>query len=51
LRPGASIISSGNLVSQRRELLDRFAAWGWGPTGEKIEGEWLAWSLERIAAP
>ncbi len=47
LKPGATVISSGNLVQQRGELLDRFAGWGWGPLGEKVEGEWLAWALRR----
>lgn len=45
LRPGGRVISSGNLVSQRGDLLERFAAWGLRPEGEKIEGEWLALAL------
>lgn len=47
LHPGATVVSSGNLVTQRGQLLDRFAAWGWRPVGEKVEGEWLAWALRR----
>ncbi|MEM9552875.1 MAG: 50S ribosomal protein L11 methyltransferase [Acidobacteriota bacterium] len=46
LRPGARIVSSGNLATQRSSLLARFAALGLKAVGEKVDGEWVAWLLE-----
>ena len=48
LRPGACVISSGNLVSRRDELLARWQGWGCSVEGEKREADWAAWLL---AAP
>lgn len=47
LRPGAGIVSSGNLWSRREELAERFASWGWEVAGEKRDGEWAAFLLRR----
>ena len=42
LRPGGSLISSGNLVSRRDELLQHFQAFGLNLHSELEEGEWIA---------
>ena len=47
LRSDARIISSGNLWDRRQELVERFAAAGWGVAGEKRDGEWVAFLLRR----
>jgi ribosomal protein L11 methyltransferase len=48
LRPGARVVSSGNLWQRRRELAARFAALGLNAQGEKREGEWVAFLLRYI---
>ena len=45
LKPGARIISSGNLTDRREELLARWKEWGFEPAGEKRQDEWAAWLL------
>lgn len=45
LRPRARVVSSGNLTSRRRELLDRFASLGLASIGEKRDGDWTAFLL------
>lgn len=45
LRPGATVISSGNLVNQEQRLLKRFVDWGLTFVGRKVEGDWLALAL------
>jgi len=45
LKPGAYVISSGNLVSRRDELLTRWQDWGCRVEGEKQEADWAAWLL------
>ena len=45
LAPGGVLLSSGNLVTQRTTMLDRFASLGLEPTDERIENEWVAWVL------
>ncbi len=45
LRPGARLLSSGNLTSRRDELLARFAACGLRLVAEKSDGEWSAFLL------
>jgi ribosomal protein L11 methyltransferase len=45
LRPGARVVSSGNLWERRRELLDRFASLGLVSAGERREGDWFAFLL------
>lgn len=47
LRPDGMVISSGNLITQRDELLQRFAAWYLQPEDEQTEGDWVAWTLRR----
>lgn len=47
LRPGGHVISSGNLVEQRDDLLGRFGAWGLESVGEKVENEWVAFLLRK----
>jgi ribosomal protein L11 methyltransferase len=49
LRPGARVISSGNLWRRRDELRRRFAAAGLDPVGEKRENEWAAFLLAASA--
>lgn len=48
LRRGGRLISSGNLRSRRGELLKRFASFGLRSAGEKTDGDWIAFLLERI---
>lgn len=48
LRPGARVVSSGNLWERRAELAARFAALGLTPQGEKREGEWVAFLLRYV---
>lgn len=47
LRPGGHLISSGNLVARRDELLGTFAACGLECCGELEDGEWVAFHLVR----
>ena len=53
LRPGGRVISSGNLLERRTELLARFAELGLlppvrpGDESEKSEGEWTSFLLEK----
>lgn len=49
LRRGALLISSGNLRSRRDELLSKFASFGLRGAGEKADGDWIAFLLERAA--
>ena len=46
LQPRARVISSGNLLHRRDELLGVWADWGLTPLGEKRENEWVAWLLQ-----
>ncbi len=46
LKSGGRVISSGNLVSRRDELLALWAELGFLPAGEKVDAEWAAWLLE-----
>ena len=48
LRGGGLVVSSGNLVSRRSELLARFAELGLEPAGEKVDGEWVAFLLRKV---
>lgn len=41
------VISSGNLVARRDELLAAWAALGFDSAGEQVEDEWAAWLLQR----
>lgn len=50
LRPGGRVLSSGNLLSRRDELLARFAAFGLGLERERAEGEWTSFLLRLGAA-
>jgi ribosomal protein L11 methyltransferase len=45
LRPGGSLVSSGNLVTRRNELLARFGELGLALHSELEEGEWVAFHL------
>ena len=45
LRPGARMVSSGNLRSRRDELLGRFAEHRLNLLGEKHDGEWTSFLL------
>lgn len=45
LRPGGQVISSGNLVSRRDELLGSFSRLGLSLSGELEEGEWTSFLL------
>ena len=47
LAPHGAVISSGNLITQRDELLPRFESWGLHPEDERMEGDWVAWTLRR----
>lgn len=47
LRAGGEVISSGNLLSRREELLDRFVAMGLRLSGEKQAGEWTSFLLQK----
>ncbi len=46
LEPRGRVISSGNLVSRRDELLALWAKYGFTPVGEKVDAEWAAWLLQ-----
>ena len=50
LHEGALIVSSGNLLERRDELLGRFSAMGLELEGEKSEGEWTSFLL-RLVSP
>jgi ribosomal protein L11 methyltransferase len=50
LREGGLLISSGNLSSRRDELLAAFAELGLRARHERIEGEWVAFVLEKSPA-
>ena len=45
LRPGATLISSGNLVERRDELLECFGSLGLDSRGEYRDGDWVAFHL------
>jgi len=47
LRPGGRVISSGNLLARKDELLASFAALGLEPSGERRAGEWVAFTFEK----
>lgn len=47
LDEGGRLVSSGNLRSRRDELLRRFASLGLKSAGEKTDGDWIAFLLER----
>lgn len=47
LAAGALMVSSGNLHERRDETLRRFAALGFACRGEKVDGEWAAYLLEK----
>jgi ribosomal protein L11 methyltransferase len=47
LAPGGSLVYSGALQAERRELLASFRAHGLEPLGEKVDGEWSSWRLRR----
>lgn len=47
LEPHGAVVSSGNLVTQKDELLQRFTNWGLHPEDEQVEGDWIAWTLRR----
>jgi ribosomal protein L11 methyltransferase len=51
LADGARVISSGNLVERRDELLRSFAGMGLKPVGEKRDGEWLSFLLRKYPSP
>ncbi len=46
LRPGGQVISSGNLISRRDELVSSFARLGLRLTGQLDEGEWTSFLLD-----
>lgn len=48
LRPGARVVSSGNLWERRVEIAARLAACGLALAGEKREGEWVAFLLRHV---
>jgi ribosomal protein L11 methyltransferase len=45
LRPGGRVISSGNLLVRREELLAAFAGLGLEPAGERRAGEWVGFTF------
>lgn len=47
LTPGGRVLSSGNLVERRDELLARFAELGLSLVEERVDGEWVAFLLRR----
>ncbi len=51
LKPGARVISSGNLTSRRDELLARWSNRGFELVGEKQQEEWTAWLLTTTTPP
>ena len=46
LAPGGLLVSSGNLLERRDEILERFAGLGLRAIDEATEGEWVAFVLE-----
>ena len=48
LRPGGQVISSGNLLSRRDELVTSFAGLGLRPSGRLDEGEWTSFLLTPV---
>lgn len=51
LAPGARVVSSGNLVERRDELVERFAGLGLELLGETVDGEWVALLLRLKGQP
>ncbi|MEM9596159.1 MAG: 50S ribosomal protein L11 methyltransferase [Acidobacteriota bacterium] len=51
LRPGGRVLSSGNLTSRRAELLAAFGGHGLAFRGEKTDGEWSAFLLQKGEGP
>lgn len=49
LKEGGRVISSGNLLARKDELLASFAALGLAPAGERRAGEWVAFTFEKAA--
>lgn len=49
LAPGALVVSSGNLLERRDELVERFAAMNLTLEGEEVEGEWISFLLRKTA--
>lgn len=47
LKKGGRVISSGNLLVRKEELLASFAALGLAPAGERQAGEWVAFTFEK----
>lgn len=47
LEPGGLLVSSGNLLERRDEMLERFARLGLRAIDEASEGEWVAFVLEK----
>ncbi len=47
LQEGGRVISSGNLLSRREELLAAFGELGLAPAGERRAGEWVAFAFVR----
>lgn len=47
LHPGGQVISSGNLLERRAELLESFAALDLTAIGERTRGEWISFLLRR----
>lgn len=47
LKAGGRVISSGNLLVRKEELLDSFGALGLAPAGERQAGEWVAFLFEK----
>ncbi|MDA8018054.1 MAG: 50S ribosomal protein L11 methyltransferase [Thermoanaerobaculia bacterium] len=48
LHDRAQVVSSGNLVARRDELLARFGELGLELVGEKTDGEWMAFLLRKV---
>ena len=47
LEPGGRVISSGNLLVRREELLSSFAGLGLEPAGERTAGEWVGFTFKK----
>lgn len=47
LKEGGRVISSGNLLVRRDELLASFAGLGLQPAGERRAGEWVAFTFQK----
>lgn len=47
LRPGGRVISSGNLLVRREELLAAFAGLGLEAVGQRQAGEWVAFTFQK----